>query len=207
MSFELLPLPYEYDALVPAIDAQTMEIHYGKHHAAYTNNLNALLEENEVVTDLSIEEILANISRYPAGIRNNAGGYYNHNLFWSCMCQGGQEMSDGLRERLTEQFSGLETFLTAFEDAATKRFGSGWAWLGVNTDGEMKVFSTANQDNPLMDVVIETEGAYVPVLCLDVWEHAYYLHYQNRRPDYIKNWWSVVDWDAVEQRINAVLGE
>lgn len=206
MTFSLPELPYAYDALEGAIDATTMEIHHGKHHAAYTNNLNNLLEENEVAQDMEIEEILANISKYPAGIRNNAGGFYNHNLFWNCMTPGGSEMSDELTTMLTKQFNGFETFLSEFESAATSRFGSGWAWLGVNNAGDMKVFSTANQDNPLMDVVIETEGAYIPVLCLDVWEHAYYLNYQNRRPDYIKNWWGVVAWNMVEKRIGDVLG-
>lgn len=206
MTFTLPKLPYAYDALEPAVDATTMEIHHSKHHAAYINNLNNLLEENQVAQDMGIEELLANISDYPTGIRNNAGGMYNHNMFWNCMTPGGSDMSDRLETMLSDQFTGLETFLSQFESAAASRFGSGWVWLGINTDGEMKVFSTANQDNPLMDTVIATEGQYTPVLCLDVWEHAYYLQYQNRRPDYVKQWWSVVDWESVEQRIDAVIG-
>ncbi len=205
MKFELPQLPYAYDALEPAIDAQTMEIHHSKHHNAYTTNLNNLLEENEVA-DMSIEELLSDISSYPAGIRNNAGGFYNHNMFWQCMTPGGSAMSDELESMLAEQFTGLETFLSQFENAAATRFGSGWAWLGINSDGDMKVFSTANQDNPLMDTVIATEGRYTPVLCLDVWEHAYYLNYQNKRPDYVSAWWSVVNWEEVEKRIKSVIG-
>jgi len=200
MKFELPELNYAYDALVPTIDAQTMEIHHGKHHNAYTANLNNLLEEHNVA-DIDIEEMLANISSYPAGIRNNAGGFYNHNLFWTIMTPGGSEMSAELETMIVDSFGSVEAMKEQFAQAAATRFGSGWAWLSVKK-GKLVVTSTANQDNPLMDVVSEAEGVMTPVLGLDVWEHAYYLNYQNRRPDYIGAWWDVVNWAEVERRIN-----
>jgi len=201
MKFELPQLPYAYDALEGAIDAQTMEIHHTKHHNAYTTNLNNLLEENSV-SDMSIEELLASISSYPAGIRNNAGGFYNHDLFWKVMTPGGSEMSSSMEVMINESFGSVDEMKDMFAKAAATRFGSGWAWLSVTGEGKLVITSTANQDNPLMDVVSDVEGAMTPVLGLDVWEHAYYLNYQNRRPDYISAWWSVVNWDEVERRIN-----
>lgn len=206
MKFEQNPLPYDYNALEPIIDAQTMEIHYSKHHAAYTNNLNMLLKEHNV-SDMSIEELCGHISTYPIGIRNNAGGYYNHDLFWSVMTPGGSVMSARLESKLTESFGSIESFKAQFTQSASTRFGSGWAWLSISPKGELKISSTANQDNPLMDVVSNSEGEYTPVLGLDVWEHAYYLHYQNRRPDYIMAWCDVINWDEVERRMSAVAGD
>jgi len=202
MKFELQSLPYSVDALEPHIDAQTMEIHHGKHHAGYTNNLNTLCEEHGI--EATIEEILGTVSTLPAGVRNNAGGFYNHNLFWNSMTTEGSECSDEFKQKITDTFGSWDEFRNMFETAAKTQFGSGWAWLSVNTVGELRVSNTANQDNPLMDVIRETEGDWVPVLGLDVWEHAYYLHYQNRRPDYVSAFWNVVDWAAVESRYNAV---
>lgn len=200
MAFELPALPYAHNALEPNIDTQTMEIHHGKHHAAYVNNLNAAVtgtaNENK-----SLEDLMANISKLPAAIRNNGGGHYNHSLFWTVMSpNGGGEPTGALAEAINSTFGSFAAFKEEFAKAAATRFGSGWAWLCVE-DGKLKVCSTPNQDNPLMDVVTDCNG--MPILGLDVWEHAYYLNYQNRRPDYISAFWNVVSWDEVARRYAA----
>lgn len=198
MAFELPKLPYAFDALEPHIDARTMEIHYGKHHAGYTNNLNAAIEGTDLA-GLSIEEILAKGTDKPA-VRNNGGGFYNHNLFWEVMSpNGGGEPTGELADAINEAFGSFEAFKDTFSKAAATRFGSGWAWL-VKKDGKLEVCSTPNQDNPLMPDV-GCEGT--PILAVDVWEHAYYLNYQNRRPDYINAFFNVVNWDKVTELYKA----
>lgn len=200
MAFELPNLPYAHDALEPHIDAKTMEIHHGKHHAAYTSKLNAAIEGSDLASK-SIEDILANVSSAGAGVRNNGGGFYNHNLFWSIMSpNGGGNPSGELVEAINAAYGSFEKFKDAFSNAAATQFGSGWAWLSVKADGSVEVSSTANQDNPLMDVV-EHKGT--PILGLDVWEHAYYLNYQNRRPDYIEAFFNVINWEEVARRYAA----
>ncbi len=198
MAFELPKLPYAYTALEPHIDAQTMEIHHSKHHQAYVTNLNAALAGSDA-ENASIEDICKNISKYPMPVRNNGGGHFNHSLFWSVMgANAGGEPSGDLAAAITAAFGTFADFKTQFAAAGTTRFGSGWAWLIVK-DGKLAVSSTPNQDNPLMDVA-EVKG--VPVLGMDVWEHAYYLKYQNKRPDYIAAFWNVVNWDEVAKRFN-----
>jgi superoxide dismutase, Fe-Mn family len=198
MSFELPSLKYDYNALEPHIDARTMEIHHSRHHAAYTNNLNAAIENTELA-DTSIEKIMENISRHPVGVRNNGGGFYNHNLFWDIMSpDGGGEPSGELLAAINSAFGSFGSFRDEFSRAAATRFGSGWAWL-VASGGKLMVTSTPNQDNPLMDVVPAAERG-TPVLGIDVWEHAYYLGYQNRRPDYISAFWNVINWDEASKR-------
>ncbi|KHJ37040.1 superoxide dismutase [Pedobacter glucosidilyticus] len=198
MAFELPALPYATNALEPHIDATTMEIHHGKHHAAYVTNLNKALEGKE--DGSSIEEICQNISAYPAAVRNNGGGHYNHSLFWSVMGpNAGGAPSGELADAINVAFGSFEDFKTKFAEAGATRFGSGWAWLIV-ADGKLAVTSTPNQDNPLMDIA-EVKGT--PILGMDVWEHAYYLKYQNKRPDYIAAFWNVVNWDAVAERFAA----
>lgn len=197
MTFELPPLPYAFDALEPHIDARTMEIHHDKHHAAYTNNLNKALESAPDLAGKSIEAILRGINSVPDSIRtavqNNGGGYANHNLFWTIMSpNGGGSASGALADAINATFGSFDEFKSQFGAAAASRFGSGWAWLVVDGSGNLKLYSTANQDSPYMQ-------GDTPILGLDVWEHAYYLNYQNRRPDYIAAFWSVVDWDAVAQ--------
>jgi Fe-Mn family superoxide dismutase len=197
MSFELPNLPYAYDALEPHIDARTMEIHHGKHHAAYTNNLNAAIAGTDL-EGKSIEDILKVCKEKPA-VRNNGGGFYNHNLFWEVMSpNGGGNPSGDLAQAINDAFGTFENFKDAFAKAAATRFGSGWAWLCVSK-GKLEVCSTANQDNPLMGEGCEG----TPILGLDVWEHAYYLNYQNRRPDYINAFFSVINWDEVAKRFEA----
>lgn len=201
MSFQLPTLKYDYKALEPYIDALTMEIHHTKHHGAYTNNLNAAIDSTSIAT-LPIEEILKDISKHSPAVRNNGGGYYNHNLFWELMSpNGGGEPSGELLKQIQKTFGSFGEFKEKFSATATTRFGSGWAWLVID-NGELKVFSTPNQDNPLMDVS-EVKG--FPLLGLDVWEHAYYLKYQNRRPEYIQNFWNVIDWKTVEKRFESKL--
>ncbi|QEK52521.1 superoxide dismutase [Pedobacter aquae] len=198
MAFELPALPYATNALEPHIDATTMEIHHGKHHAAYVTNLNKALEGKE--DGSSIEEICQNISAYPAAVRNNGGGHYNHSLFWAVMGpNAGGAPSGELADAINAAFGSFEDFKTKFAEAGATRFGSGWAWLIV-ADGKLAVTSTPNQDNPLMDIA-EVKGT--PILGMDVWEHAYYLKYQNKRPDYIAAFWNVVNWDAVAERFAA----
>ena len=197
MAFELPQLPYAYDALEPHIDARTMEIHHGKHHAGYTNKLNAALEGTDMAGK-DIESLLRDHSDH-GGVRNNGGGFWNHTLFWSCMSpNGGGQPSGALGDAIARDFGSFDGFKDAFAKAAATRFGSGWAWLCV-TDGKLEVSSSANQDNPMMPGV---GCGGTPILGLDVWEHAYYLNYQNRRPDYINAFFEVVDWEAVASRFN-----
>ncbi len=196
MLFELPKLDYAYNALEPYIDARTMEIHHTKHHAGYTDKLNDALKGTGLENQ-SIEQILSKVSSLPLAIRNNGGGYYNHNLFWKVMRPaGGGEPSGDLANAIKKVFGSFDSFKKKFSDASATRFGSGWAWL-VKTGSGLKVTSTPNQDNPLMDIS-DTKGT--PILALDVWEHAYYLHYQNRRPDYIAAFWNVINWDEVNKR-------
>ncbi len=203
MAFQLPALKYDYKALEPYIDAMTMDIHYNKHHGGYTNNLNAAIEGTSL-TALPIEEILKDVSKLSPAVRNNGGGYYNHNLFWEIMSPNGGGRPQGELLNLIEKFFGsFNEFKEKFSNAAATRFGSGWAWL-VWSDGSLKVFSTPNQDNPLMDVA-EIKG--IPILGLDVWEHAYYLKYQNRRPEYIQNFWNVIDWKAVESKLQMAISK
>ena len=201
MAFTLPDLPYAPASLEPHIDSRTMEIHHGKHHAAYVNNLNAAIQGTEW-EGKSLEELLANISKIPAAVRNNGGGHWNHALFWAIMAPnaGGAPGGD-LATAINSTFGSFDEFKKVFGNAAATRFGSGWAWLCVGEDGGLFVSSTPNQDNPLMDIA-ERPGQ--PILGLDVWEHAYYLNYQNRRPDYIAAWWNVVNWTEVERRHAAV---
>ncbi|MEJ2903940.1 superoxide dismutase [Pedobacter panaciterrae] len=197
MAFELPALPYATDALEPHIDKQTMEIHHGKHHQAYVTNLNKALEGKPEASQ-SIEEIVKNISKFPAAVRNNGGGHYNHSLFWEVIGPNkGGEPKGELAEAINAAFGSFADFKTKFAEAGATRFGSGWAWLSVGADKKLVVSSTPNQDNPLMDIA-EVKGS--PILGMDVWEHAYYLKYQNRRPDYIAAFWNVVNWDAVAER-------
>ncbi|MGQ3013938.1 MAG: superoxide dismutase [Flavobacteriales bacterium] len=199
MAFELPKLPYDFNALEPHIDAKTMEIHHGKHHNAYVTNLNNAVAGTDA-ENLSVEDICKNISKYPAAVRNNGGGHYNHSLFWTIMGPNkGGTPSGALAEAINKAFGSFDEFKTQFAQAAATRFGSGWAWLCVKDDKTLAICSTANQDNPLMDI---SECKGTPVLGLDVWEHAYYLHYQNRRPDYIGAFWNVVNWDEVARRYN-----
>lgn len=201
MAFELPKLPYEYTALEPHIDARTMEIHHSKHHQAYVTNLNNAIAGTEA-EKLSIEDICKNISKYPMPVRNNGGGHYNHSLFWTIMGAGkGGNPSGKLADAINADLGGMDKFKEEFNKAATTRFGSGWAWLVVK-EGKLVVCSTPNQDNPLMDIA-EVKGT--PILGLDVWEHAYYLHYQNRRPDYCAAFWNVINWDEVSRRYLAAL--
>lgn len=196
MAFELPALTYASDALEPNIDKATMEIHHDKHHAAYVTNLNKALEGKE--DGSSIEDICKNISKYPMAVRNNGGGHFNHSLFWAVMApNAGGNPSGELATAIDEAFGSFETFKTKFAEAGATRFGSGWAWLIVGADGKLAVTSTPNQDNPLMDVA-EVKGT--PILGMDVWEHAYYLKYQNKRPDYIAAFFNVINWAAVAER-------
>lgn len=197
MAFVLDPLPYPSDALEPNIDRQTMEIHHDKHHNAYVTNLNNAIAGTEMESK-SIDDILANISKAPVAVRNNGGGHYNHTMFWNTISgSGGGEPTGTLADSINEKFGSFATFKEEFTKAATTRFGSGWAWLIVTPEGELAVTSTPNQDNPLMDIA-EMKG--FPVIGLDVWEHAYYLKYQNKRPDYIAAYFNVIDWTAAEKR-------
>lgn len=204
MIMHTLPeLPYSFDALEPHIDAQTMEIHYTKHHQGYVNKLNAALEGNDALIQENITDLLTNLDSLPedirGSIRNNGGGHYNHSLFWKCMSpSGGAAPSGSLLDAINSAFGDFDSFKEQFEAAAKTRFGSGWAWLIKKSDGSVAIISTANQDNPLMD------GSGMPILGLDVWEHAYYLKYQNKRPDYISAWWNVINWEYVQQNYDNV---
>lgn len=192
-------LGYSYDALEPNIDAMTMEVHYSKHHAGYTKKFNTAVNESGL-TDLSVKKIFSKVSQYSDGVRNNGGGFYNHNLFWKSMSpKGGGEPEGDLLKALEKDFGSYEKFREVFSIAAASRFGSGWAWLIKTPEGGLKVTSTPNQDNPLMDIA-KVKGK--PLLTIDVWEHAYYLKYQNRRTDYISAFWNIVDWDRVADRYN-----
>lgn len=202
MAFTLPSLPYAFNALEPHIDARTMEIHHDKHHAAYTNNLNAAIKDTEW-ENKSIEEILGNISKLPPAVRNNGGGFYNHNLFWEVMGpDGGGDPTGKIADAINSSFGSYDAFKEKFTAAATTRFGSGWAWLIVGADKKLAVISTPNQDNSLMDNA-ETKGS--PVLGLDVWEHAYYLNYQNKRPDYIAAFYNVINWKKVNEKYELAL--
>lgn len=197
LKFSQVKLPFSYAALEPNIDALTMEIHYTKHHMAYINAINeAIIAEN--IKETSEEQLLANISKYSAKARNNAGGAWNHNFFWESLSDKSSQPSEKLLKMINKTFGSLDKFKEQFGTAATSRFGSGWAWLIWDDSGNLKITSTPNQDNPLMDVA-EVKG--IPILGLDVWEHAYYLKYQNKRADYIKNWWNVVNWKKVNERL------
>jgi Fe-Mn family superoxide dismutase len=201
MAFTLPPLPYAYNALEPHIDEQTMRIHHDKHHAAYVNNLNAALEGHAELQQKSLEDLLRGIGSVPEGIRapvrNNAGGHHNHTLFWELMQPGGaSEPSGALADAITKAFGGLAQFKEQFTKACIGRFGSGWGWLTRDASGKLAIESTPNQDNPIME-------NKTPILGCDVWEHAYYLKYQNRRPDYVAAWWNVVNWTEIGRRFGA----
>ena len=201
MAHELPPLSYPKEALEPHIDARTMEIHHDKHHAAYVNNLNNAIKGQADLENKSAEELIKNLNAVPenirAAVRNNGGGHVNHTMFWTIMTPGGSKQPTGkLADDINSTFGSLDDFKAKFEDAGVKRFGSGWAWLVKNKAGKVEILSTPNQDNPLMS----DYGGLYPVLGNDVWEHAYYLNYQNRRPDYLKAWWNVVNWDEVAKR-------
>lgn len=200
MAFQLPDLPYPKDALQPHIDSQTMEIHHDKHHAGYTSKLNSALEGSGHEND-AIEDILKNVSQHSTAVRNNGGGYYNHSLFWTVMVPDGGGTPEGeLADAINRAFGSFDKFKEEFSNAAASRFGSGWAWLIVDESGQLKVTSSPNQDNPLMDIA-ETKGT--PILGLDVWEHAYYLKYQNRRPDYVSAFFNVINWKEVNRRYEA----
>jgi superoxide dismutase, Fe-Mn family len=202
MAYSLPDLSYAFDALEPHVDARTMEIHHGKHHAAYVTNLNAALQGSEH-EGKSLEALLAIISTLPVAVRNNGGGHWNHTMFWEMMSpNGGGEPSGELASKINEQFGSFEDMKKQLAQAAATRFGSGWAWLCVDAEHNLFICSTPNQDNPLMDLA-EKKGQ--PILGLDVWEHAYYLHYQNRRPDYVSAWWNVVNWEEVGRRYHSAL--
>jgi len=198
------PLPYDFKALEPSIDALTMEIHFTKHAASYTKNLAEATQAEGVDTSkTSLESLLADISKYSPKMRNNAGGHYNHELFWKVMApKGSQKPATSLANAIQRDFGSFEAFTTQFSDAGKNRFGSGWAWLVLANDKKLKIGSTPNQDNPLMNVS-DIKG--FPILGLDVWEHAYYLKYQNKRPDYITNWWNVVNWKFVSDRFDTAM--
>ena len=194
-------LGYAYNALEPYIDAQTMELHYSKHHKGYYNNFMAAAEGTEMLKT-PMEKIFANISKHSSTIRNNGGGYYNHSLFWENMTSAKNDMPSKLKTAIEKDLGSVDAFKETFGKAAKTRFGSGWAWLSVDKKGKLFVSSTPNQDNPLMDDV-EEKGT--PLLCLDVWEHAYYLKYQNKRADYVDNFWNIVNWDVVNKRLSAAI--
>lgn len=197
MAFEVPPLPYDYNALEPYIDTQTMQLHHDKHHAAYVNNLNNAVANTEFA-NMNVDDLVKQIKNVPDNIRtavqNNAGGHSNHSMFWAIMKQnGGGEPTGALANAIQQTFGSFDQFKAAFNDAGVKRFGSGWTWLVLDSNGKLSVMSTANQDSPLMT-------GYYPVMGNDVWEHAYYLKYQNRRPDYLAAWWNVVNWDEIARR-------
>jgi Fe-Mn family superoxide dismutase len=198
MAFELPPLPYDYSALEPAIDTQTMQLHHDKHHAAYVTNLNNALQGSAQFDGVAVEDLMRRINEVPeavrTAVRNNGGGHANHSMFWQIMRpNGGGDPSGALADAINSTFGSLDQFKTTFNDNGVKRFGSGWTWLVIDGQGKLQALSTANQDSPLMD------GMY-PVMGNDVWEHAYYLKYQNRRPEYLSAWWSVVNWDEIAKR-------
>ena len=203
MAFELPKLNYEYNGLEPYIDAMTMEIHHSKHHNAYVTKLNAALEGTEFASESSIDTLISSVNKLPenikAAVRNNGGGHANHTLFWETLAPGGNtEPTGALLTAINDAFGSFNQFKDLFNTAAATRFGSGWAWLGVNSEGTLVVSSTPNQDNPLMEDIVDV--SLKPILGCDVWEHAYYLKYQNKRPDYIDAFWNVVNWDVVAQK-------
>jgi superoxide dismutase, Fe-Mn family len=204
MAFELPPLPYGYDALEPTIDKETMTLHHDKHHAAYVNNLNTAVEGTNFA-NMSIDELVRNINMVPddkrMAVRNNGGGHYNHSMFWQIMKPGGGGAPTGeIAQAINDAFGSFDALKDAFNKAGAGRFGSGWAWVVADASGKLSVTSTPNQDNPLMD------GSGTPILGVDVWEHAYYLKYQNKRPDYLAAWWNTVNWNAVAERYAKVSG-
>jgi Fe-Mn family superoxide dismutase len=202
MAFELPPLPYAPEALEPHIDATTMQLHHAKHHQAYLDKLNKAIEGTDLAAR-SIEDILKNVSNYSTVIRNNGGGYYNHNLFWPMLTpNGGGEPTGAIVDGINQKFQSFAQFKEAFAQAALDQFGSGWAWLCKDLTGELFICSTSNQDNPIMDI-IEEDSKGIPVLGLDVWEHGYYLKYQNRRAEYIEAFWNIVNWEEVNRRFQA----
>ena len=205
MAFELPVLPYAYDALEPHFDARTMEIHHSKHHQTYVNNLNAAIEQAGIA-EQPVEALITNLDAVPeaqrGAVRNNGGGHANHSLFWTVLSANGGTPDDELAAAIDRDLGGFDAFKEAFTKAAQTRFGSGWAWLTSDRDGRLKVESSANQDSPLMGATVGLSGN-TPILALDVWEHAYYLNYQNRRPDYIAAWWNVVNWNAVAEKYAA----
>ena len=194
-------LPYAYDALEPFIDKMTMEIHHSKHHKAYYDNMMNAVKGTDMESK-TLEEVFSNMSKYPAAVRNNGGGYYNHNLYWEVMKVNGGKPSAKLEAAIVKTFGSMDELKKQFTDAGKTRFGSGWAWLSVDKDGKLFVSSTPNQDNPLMDVA-EKHGT--PILGMDVWEHAYYLKYQNKRPDYTEAFWSVINWEAVSKKYDSIV--
>jgi Fe-Mn family superoxide dismutase len=197
MAFELPKLNYAFNALEPHIDARTMEIHHGKHHQAYVTNLNNAIKDTDG-DKMSIEDICKNVSRFPMAVRNNGGGHYNHSLFWEIMAPNTGGKPDGeVAKAIESDLGGFDKFKTDFTQAGATRFGSGWAWLCLKTDGKLGVCSTPNQDNPLMDIALDCKGT--PILGMDVWEHAYYLNYQNRRPDYMNAFFNVINWKKVNE--------
>jgi Fe-Mn family superoxide dismutase len=202
MAFELPDLPYAYDALEPSVDKQTMELHHDKHHATYVSKLNSAVEGTELANK-ALNELLQEVSKHPTGVRNNGGGHWNHAFFWQIMGpNGGNEPTGEFADLLNQTFSSFEDFKEQFANAAKGVFGSGWAWLVVNSNNQLQIGTTPNQDNPLMDVT-NIEGT--PVLGLDMWEHAFYLKYQNRKDEYIQNWYKVVNWDEVGRRCKAAM--
>jgi len=196
--FELPPLPYGYDALEPSIDKRTMEIHHDKHHAGYVSKLNAAVEGTDMA-NLTLDELVINVSKYPVAVRNNGGGHWNHSLFWTVMKpNGGGNPTGSLSDAINSSFGSFDEMKTQFNNAAATRFGSGWAWIVVQ-NGKLAIGSTPNQDNPLMDI---SDFKGTPIIGIDVWEHAYYLKYQNKRPEYIENWWNIVNWEEASKRFS-----
>ena len=203
MPFTLPDLPYPADALAPTIDAETMSLHHDKHHQAYIDKLNAAVAEDPALAGKSIEALLASASSLPDPVRGNAGGHWNHSFFWEAMKPGGGAPSGALRQAIDAEFGSLDDLKTRFNEAGVGRFGSGWVWLIVGASGGLEIVSTPNQDNPLMD---DAPDPGTPVLGNDLWEHAYYLTYRNRRPDYLKAWWDIVDWDRAAERYAEAVG-
>ncbi|MFN3524489.1 MAG: superoxide dismutase [Paracoccus sp. (in: a-proteobacteria)] len=205
-SFTLPDLPYAADALDPVITAETMDLHHGRHHQSYIDNLNTAIADGAAPADASLEDLVAAAGTYPAAVRNNAGGHWNHSFFWDTMAPVDEtgEMSEALSDAIDTVFGSQDDFRTAFQEAGAGQFGSGWVWLVINDQDQLEITTTPNQDNPLMDVA-ETQGT--PLLGNDVWEHAYYLTYNNRRADYLESWWDVVDWDRVSERYAAALAD
>lgn len=205
MIYNLPELPYHYDALEPYIDTVTMTVHHKRHHQGYVNNLNKAMEDAGI-KNKNLEEILKSVSNYPAALRNNAGGHYNHSLFWKILSDTPQMAPQGeLAEKIRKTFGGLDELISKITEVGLSQFGSGWAWLIIKEDGNLSVCSTPNQDNPLMDVNSSDRG--YPILGLDIWEHAYYIRYQNRRAEYIDNFWLVLDWKAVEKNYEEALSK
>lgn len=206
MKYTLAPLPYKFDALEPHIDAKTMEIHHDRHHQAYVDNLNKALESSGISQELELEDIIKNISKYSAAVRNNGGGHYNHSLFWEILSSSPKVEPEGkLKEEIINSFGSIDQLKADIKNLALGQFGSGWAWLLVKHNGALAISSTPNQDNPLMDINITTQG--YPILGVDVWEHAYYLNYQNKRADYVDAFWKVLDWEAVEKNYESALSK